>query len=154
MLPVLASPVLAAARITKGAPGETTVTLTIADNYSSSDARTGTITFYNDQTGEIAVVTVNQDGAPTSIGLLPVRVSGPKAGGNHIASVIAVSENNWTLVDAPSWVSVTPTSGGVGQTNIGVKYNTANPGAARTGLLRIENIVTSEIAICLITQEG
>lgn len=140
--------------VSEGAPGKTTVTLTIADNASGNGARTGTITFYNDQTEEIAVVTVNQDGAPTSIGLLPVRVSGPKAGGNHIASVIAVSENNWTLVDAPSWVSVTPTSGGVGQTNIGVKYNTANPGAARTGLLRIENIVTSEIAICLITQEG
>ena len=139
--------------VSEGANGTTTVTLTIGDN-TSNDARTGTIAFYNDQTEEIAVVTVNQDGAPTSIGLLPVRVSGPKAGGNHIASVIAVSENNWTLVDAPSWVSVTPTSGGAGQTNIGVKYNTANPGAARTGLLRIENIVTSEIAICLITQEG
>lgn len=139
--------------VSEGANGTTTVTLTIGDN-TSNDARTGTITFYNDQTEEIAVVTVNNDGAPTSIGLLPVRVSGPKAGGNRIASVIAVSENNWTLVDAPSWVSVTPTSGGVGQTNIGVKYNTANPGAARTGLLRIENIVTSEIAICLITQEG
>lgn len=139
--------------VSEGANGTTTVTLTIGVN-TSNDARTGTITFYNDQTEEVAVVTVNQDGAPTSIGLLPVRVSGPKAGGNHIASVIAVSENNWTLVDAPSWVSVTPTSGGVGQTNIGVKYNTANPGAARTGLLRIENIVTSEIAICLITQEG
>ena len=139
--------------VSEGANGTTTVTLTIGDN-TSNDARTGTITFYNDQTEEIAVVTVNQDGAPTSIGLLPVRVSGPKAGGSHIASVIAVSENNWTLVDAPSWVSVTPTSGGVGQTNIGVKYNTANPGAARTGLLRIENIVTSENAVCLITQEG
>lgn len=139
--------------VSEGANGTTTVTLTIGDN-TSNDARTGTITFYNDQTEEVAVVTVNQDGAPTSIGLLPVRVSGPKAGGNHIAFVIAVSENNWTLVDAPSWVSVTPTSGGVGQTNIGVKYNTANPGAARTGLLRIENTVTSENAVCLITQEG
>lgn len=140
--------------VSEGAPGETTITLTIGDNIEGSAARTGTITFYNDQTEDIAVVTVNQDGAPTSIGLLPVRVSGPKAGGNHIASVIAVSENNWTLVDAPSWVSVTPTSGVSGQTVVGVKYNTANPGAARTGLLRIENIVTSEIAICLITQEG
>lgn len=139
--------------VSEGANGTTTVTLTIGDN-TSNDARTGTITFYNDQTEEIAVVTVNQDGTPTSIGLLPVRVSGPKAGGNHIAFVIAVSENNWTLVDAPSWVSVTPTSGGVGQTNIGVKYNTANPGAARTGQLRIENMTTHEIAICLITQEG
>lgn len=141
--------------VTEGAPGETTVTLTITDNVSGNGARTGAITFYNDQTEEIAVVTVNQDGAPTSIGLLPVRVSGPKAGGNHIASVIAVSENNWTLVDAPSWVSVTPTSGGVGQTNIGVKYNTPNnTGVKRSGYLRLENTTTNEIAIAIIEQEG
>lgn len=139
--------------VSTGANGTTAVTLTIDDN-TSNDARTGTITFYNDLTGNTAVVTVNQGGAPTSIGLLPPRVSGPKAGGNRIASVMAVSENNWTLVDAPSWVSVTPTSGGVGQTVIGVKYNTANPGAARTGQLRIKNTVTGEIGICLITQEG
>ena len=139
--------------VTTGANGTTAVTFTIADNMSK-DARTGKITFRNDQTEDIAVVTVNQGGAPTSIGLLPPRVSGPKAGGNHIASVIAVSENNWTVASAPSWVSVTPTSGGVGQTNISVKYNTANPGAARTGQLRIENMTTREVAICLITQEG
>lgn len=139
--------------VSTGANGTTAVMLTIADNASNA-ARTGTITFYNDLTGNTAVVTVNQGGAPTSIGLLPPRVSGPKAGGNHIASVIAVSENNWTLVDAPSWVSITPTSGGVGQTATGVKYGMANPGAARTGILRIKNTVTSEIAICLITQEG
>lgn len=136
-----------------GPNGTTAVTLTIADN-TSNDARTGTITFYNDLTGNTAVVTVNQGGAPTSIGLLPPRVSGPKAGGNHIVSAMAVSENNWTLVDAPSWVSVTPTSGVSGQTAVGVKYNTANPGAARTGQLRIKNTVTNEIGICLITQEG
>lgn len=140
--------------VSEGANGTTTVTLTIGDNTSGNGARTGTITFYNDQTEEIAVVTVNQDGAPTSIGLLPPRVSGPKAGGNYIASVIAVSENNWTLVDAPSWVSVSPTSGTAGQRTVNVTFNTPNPGATRTGQLRIENIVTSEIAICLITQEG
>ena len=139
--------------VSTGANGTTAVTLTIADNTSNA-ARTGTITFYNDLTGNIAVVTANQGGAPSSIGLLPPRVSGPKAGGNHIASVVAVSENNWTIVGAPSWVSVTPTSGVSGQTAVGVKYNTPNPGAARTGQLRIKNTVTNEIGICLITQEG
>lgn len=139
--------------VSTGANGTTTVTLTIDDN-TSNDARTGTITFYNDLTGNTAVVTVNQGGAPTSIGLLPPRVSGPKAGGNYIASVIVISENNWTMSSAPSWVSATPTSGGVGQTIVGVKYNTANPGATRTGRLRIKNTVTNEIGICLITQEG
>lgn len=117
-------------------------------------ARTGIITFYNDLTGNIAVVTVNQTGAPASIKILPIGVTGPKAGGNQIVPVVATSENNWIMGSAPSWVSVTPTSGGVGQTAIGIKYDTANPGAARTGQLRIENMTTHEIAICLITQDG
>lgn len=140
--------------VTTGPNGTTAVTLTIADNDSSNDARTGTITFYNDQTEEIAVVTVNQAGAPTSIGLAPFRISGPKAGGNYIVPAVVVSGNNWTMSSAPSWVSVTPTSGEVGQTAVGVKYDTPNPGATRRGALRIKNTVTNEIAICLITQEG
>lgn len=133
--------------------GGITVTLTIADNTSSA-ARTGTIKFYNDQTDEIAVVTVNQVGAPTSISITPSRVSGPKAGRDYIVPAVATSENDWAMSSAPSWVSITPTSGEAGQTAIGVKYDTANPGAARTGQLRIKNTVTNEIAICLITQEG
>lgn len=139
--------------VSTGANGTTPVTLTIADN-TSNDARTGTITFYNDLTGNVAVVTINQGGAPTSIGLLPPRVSGPKAGGNYIVLVVATSENGWTMISAPSWVSVTPTSGDAGQTAMGVKYDTPNPGVARMGQLRIKNTVTNEIAICLITQEG
>lgn len=139
--------------LTEGAPGETTVTLTIGDNTSNA-ARTGTITFYNDQTEEIAVVTVNQTGAPTSISLAPLRVSGPKAGGNYIVPAVATSENNWTMVSAPSWVSVTPTSGEAEQTAVGVKYDTANPGAKRSGYLKIRNTTTNEIGICIIEQEG
>nr|DAZ42467.1 MAG TPA: hypothetical protein [Caudoviricetes sp.] len=139
--------------VSEGAPGETTVTLTIGDNTEGSAARTGTITFYNEQTEEIAVVTVNQDGTPTSIGLSPFRISGGKAGG-EIRPVICISGDSWTLVDAPSWVAVSPTQGTAGSGTINVTFNTANPGAARTGQLRIENTVTSEIAICSITQEG
>lgn len=139
--------------VSTGPNGTTAVTLTIDDN-TSNNARTGTITFYNDLTGNIAVVTVNQAGAPTSIGLAPLRISGPKAGTGSIVPAVAVSENDWTMGSAPSWVSVTPALGGPGQTAIGVKYDTPNPGAARTGELRIKNTVTNEIAICLITQEG
>ena len=137
----------------EGANGTTAITLTIADN-PSNDARTGTINFRNDLTREIATVTVNQAGEPTSIGLAPLRVSGPKAGGNYIVPAVVISENNWTVASAPSWVSVTPASGEAGQTAMGVKYDTPNPGAARTGQLRIKNTTTHEIAICLITQEG
>lgn len=138
-----------------GANGTTAVTLTIGDNLpAGASARTGTIKFRNDLTGEIATVTVNQGGTPTSIILAPLRISGPKAGGNYIVPAVAVSENNWTMSSAPSWVSITPTSGEVGETAIGIKYDTANPGAARTGQLRLENMTTHEIAICLITQKG
>ena len=138
-----------------GPNGTTAVTLTIADNLpAGASARTGTITFYNDLTRNVAVVTVNQGGAPTSIKILPSRVSGPKAGGNQIVPAVATSANSWTMGSAPSWVSITPTSGRAGQTAIAVKYDTANPGAARTGQLRLENTTTHEIAICLITQEG
>lgn len=138
--------------VTTGPNGTTAVTLTIGDN-TSNDARTGTITFYNDLTGNIVVVTINQAGAPTSIGLSPFRISGNKAGGG-VRSVMYQSVDSWTLVDAPSWVSVSPTSGASGSGLIKVTFNTANPGAARTGQLRIKNTVTNEIAICLITQEG
>lgn len=138
-----------------GRSGTTPVTLTIGDNLpAGAPARTGTIRFYDHIAQEFVTVTVNQGGAPTSIKILPSRVSGPKAGGNNIVPVAATSENNWTMGSAPSWVSVTPTSGRSGQTAVAVKYDTANPGAARTGQLRIEDMTTHEIAICLITQEG
>lgn len=138
-----------------GPNGTTAVTLTIEDNLpAGASARTGKITFYNDLTGNIAVVTVNQGGAPTSIKILPIRISGPKAGRNHIVTAAVTSANSWTMGSAPSWVSVMPTSGGAGQTAVAVTYDTANPGAARTGQLRLENMTTHEIAICLITQEG
>lgn len=136
-----------------GPNGTTAVTLTIDDN-TSNDARTGTITFYNDLTGNIAVVTVNQTGAPTSISLAPSRVSGPKKGATS-GPTICVSSNSWTMGSAPSWVFVAPTSGSSGSIVIGVGFDQPNnTGATRRGELRIKNTVTNEIAICLITQEG
>lgn len=141
--------------VLEGWSGTTAVTLTIGDNLpAGAPARTGTIRFYDHIAREFVTVTVNQGGAPASIKILPSRVSGPKAGGNQIVPVAATSENGWTMGSAPSWASVTPTLGGPGQTAIAVNYDTANPGAARTGQLRLENMTTHEIAICLITQEG
>lgn len=141
--------------VLEGWGGTTAVTLTIGDNLpAGAPARTGTIRFYDHIAREFVTVTVNQGGAPASINILPSRVSGPKAGGNQIVPAVAISENNWIMSSAPSWVSVTPTSGEAGQTAVGVKYDTANPGAARTGQLRVKNTTTHEIAICLITQEG
>ena len=139
--------------VSAGANGTTAVTLTIGDNDSSNAARTGTITFHNDQTEEIAVVTINQAGAPTSIGLTPFRISGSKAGGGVVA-VMYISNGAWVVDGAPSWVAVSPIPGTAGTGAINVTFNTPNQGAARTGQLRIKNTVTNEIAICLITQEG
>lgn len=141
--------------LTEGAPGETTVTLTIGDNVASgASARTGTITFYNDQTEEIAVVTVNQDGTPTSIGITPFRVLGLKTAGT-IRAVVVSSANNWVLDGAPGWVAISPTSGAAGAATITVTYNTANStGAKRSGYLKIVNTTTNEEALCIIEQEG
>ena len=139
--------------VSTGPNGTTAVMLTIGDNIEGGAARTGTITFYNDQTEEVAVVTINQDGAPTSIGLTPFRISGSKAGGEVVA-VVCISSGAWAVDGAPGWVTVSPTSGTAGAGAINVTFNTPNPAVARTGQLRTENTVTSEIAVCLITQEG
>lgn len=136
-----------------GANGTTAVTLTIADN-TSNDARTGTITFRNDVTGEIVVVTVNQGGVPTSISVTPTKVTGPKAGADS-APVICVSSNSWIVSSAPNWVFVAPMAGSSGSSVVGVGFDQPNnTGAKRSGQLRLENTTTHEIAICLITQEG
>lgn len=138
---------------TTGDNGTTAVTLTIADN-TGNTARTGTITFYNDLTEEISVVTVNQAGAPTSISSAPSRVSSSKAGGES-AFVTCISDNSWIVSSAPSWVFIVPTSGSAGSSTVGVGFYQPNKtGAKRSGQLRIENTTTHEIAICLITQEG
>lgn len=140
--------------VTTGVNGITAVTLTIANNMGNT-ARTGTITFRNDLTEEIAVVTVNQTGAPTSIGVYPFRMSEDKSGTGAVVPMRVSSDNNWIMGAAPSWVSVTPTSGGGGQTDIEVKYDTPNnTGAKRSGYLRLENMTTHEIAICIIEQLG
>lgn len=136
-----------------GPNGTTTVTLTIADN-TGNTARTGTITFYNDLTEEISVVTVNQAGAPTSIGLAPSRISGSKAVGDS-APVTCISGNSWIVSSAPSWVFIAPKAGSAGSSIVGVGFDQPNnTGAKRSEQLRIENTTTHEIAICLITQEG
>lgn len=135
-----------------GPDGTTNVTLTIEDN-TANEPRTGTVTFYNDLTGQTAVVTVNQDGTPTSIAIDPAKVTAPKTSGG-IKTVIYVSANNWTMSKKPSWVTVTPTSGAAGSGTISITYTANSTGVKRTGQLRIENTVTSEIAICIIEQEG
>lgn len=140
--------------VSTGADGTTAVMLTIAHNTGNA-ARTGTISFYNDQTEEIVVVTVNQAGKPTSITIEPSYVNAPKAASPSPKIAVVESQNDWVASGAPSWVETTPQSGESGQTAIGITFNsTNNAGGARTGQFRIENTTTHEIAICLIIQEG
>lgn len=138
--------------ITTGPDGTTNVTLTIGDNTTNAP-RTGTVTFRNDLTGQTAVATVNQGGRPTSIAIDPARVTAPKTSGG-VKTVICISENNWTMSEKPSWVTVTPTSSAAGGGTIGITYTANSTGVKRSGYLRIKNTVTSEIAICIIEQEG
>jgi len=137
-----------------GPDGTTNVTLTIEDNTANEPRTgTGTVTFYNDLTGQTAVVTVNQVGAPQTIGISPFRVTAPKTSGG-VKTVIYISGNNWTMSEKPSWVTVTPTSGAAGSGTISIKYTANSTGVKRSGYLRIKNTTTGDIAICIIEQEG
>lgn len=137
-----------------GADGTTNVVLTIDGNTETNDPRTGSITFYNELTEETAVVTVNQDGAPSDIGLRPSEVTGPASAGNVTKTLLIISTDNWIMDSGPSWVAITPTSGAPSQISIAIKYDTPNTGAARAGLLKIRNTTTGSIAVAIIRQEG
>ena len=135
-----------------GENGTTNVTLTIADN-TTSDPRTGTITFYNDSTGQIAVVTVNQGGKPTTITIEPAKVSAPKTSGT-VKQVVCGSTNGWAMIEKPSWVVVAPNNDAAGIVPIGITYTANSTGTKRSGYLRVTENITGGIAICIIEQEG
>lgn len=135
-----------------GPNGATNVTLGIADN-TTNDPRTGTITFYNQLTQQVAVVTVNQGGAPTGIAIDPARVTAPKTSGT-VKQVVCGSTNGWAMLEKPSWVAVAPNNGAAGLVPVSITYTANSTGTKRSGYLKVTENVTGEIAICLITQEG
>lgn len=133
-----------------GANGTTAVTLTIADNTSNNDARTGTITFYNDTTGNIAVVTVIQNRAPSTVGAQPYRLTNPKTEGSQ--NVTILSSGDWTVGSKPSFVAVAPQTGSAGPSQVVVEFQANDTGMIRQGTLLINS--GGQSAIVLITQEG
>lgn len=135
-----------------GPNGTINVTLTIGDN-TTTDARTGTITFYDQDTQQIAVVAVNQGGKPTSINIDPAKVTAPKTSGTF-RQVICGSINGWAVTEKPSWVAVAPNNDAGGLVPIGITYTANSTGTKRSGYLRVTENVTGEIAICIIEQEG
>lgn len=138
--------------VNAGTNGTTDVTLTIADNIGD-DPRTGAITFLNDSTGQAVVVTVNQAALPTKIALDPTKVTAPKTAG-VVERVIYGAGSSWTMVEKPSWVTVSPTSGEAGYGSIDITYTANSTGVKRSGYLKIQNTTANEIAICIIEQEG
>lgn len=135
-----------------GPNGTINVTLTIGDN-TTTDARTGTITFYDQDTQQITVVTVNQDGKPTSINIDPTKVTAPKTSGT-VRLVICGSTNGWAMTEKPSWVAVSPNNDAAGLVPVSITYTANSTGTKRSGYLKLQEIVTGEIAICIIEQEG
>lgn len=135
-----------------GPSGATNVTLTIANN-TETEQRTGSITFYNQLTQQVAVVTVNQGGKPTSINIGPTKVTAPKTSGT-VKQVVCGSTNGWTMTEKPSWVAVAPNNDAAGLVPIGITYTANSTGTKRSGYLRVTENVTGEIAICIIEQEG
>lgn len=135
-----------------GPNGTINVTLTIGDN-TTTDPRTGTITFCDQDTQQISVVTVNQDGKPTSINIDPTKVTAPKTSGT-VRQVICGSTNGWAMTEKPSWVAVSPSNYAAGLVPVSITYTANSTGAKRSGYLKVTENVTGEIGICLITQEG
>lgn len=135
-----------------GPSGLTNVTLTIADNIAD-EPRTGTITFYNDLTGQIAVVTVNQGGEPTSVRIEPSKVTAPKTSGT-VKQVVCGSENGWAMSEKPSWAVVAPNNDAAGIGAIDITYTANSTGVKRSGYLKVTENATGEIGICIIEQEG
>ena len=135
-----------------GPDGAKNVTLTIEDN-NTDTPRTGTITFSDVLTGQTAVVTVNQGGAPTSISIGPSRVTAPKTSGT-VKQISCGSANGWTLLEKPSWVAVSPNNDAAGLVRVSITYTANSTGTKRSGYLKVTENVTGEIAICIIEQEG
>nr|UWD73395.1 MAG: Protein of unknown function (DUF722) [Bacteriophage sp.] len=136
----------------EGPNGTTNVTLTIGNN-TTTDPRTGAITFYDQDTQQITVVTVNQDGRPTSINVDPTKVTASKASGTF-RQIFCGSTNGWAMTEKPSWVAVAPNNDAAGLVPIGITFTANNTGTKRSGYLKVTEIVTGEIAICIIEQEG
>ena len=65
-----------------------------------------------------------------------------------------ISQHDWVLGSSVPWVTTNPSSDVAGGSLVGVVFDTANPGAKRSGYLRLENATTHEIAIAIIEQEG
>lgn len=135
-----------------GPIGTTNVTLTIGAN-TTTDPRTGTITFYDQVVQQIAVVTVNQDGKPSSINIGPTKVTAPKTSGT-VRQVICGSTNGWTMLEKPSWVVVAPNNDAGGVVPVSITYTANRTGTKRNGYLKLQETVTGEIAICIIEQKG
>jgi hypothetical protein len=108
--------------------GSGTVSLEVRDNFTSS-ARLGTIT----AGGE--TFTIVQEGRGTSCGytLSPVFANYLVGGGSGSFSLTTSANCGWQAVSTQSWIVVTSTSVGLGNSTINYTVSANTTGATRTG---------------------
>lgn len=134
------------------AGGEVVVTLTIQDNEEQTDSRMGYITFRDNITGDIAVVNVFQQGAPSTIVALPFRLTYGRD--EETQDIMLISQNNWAIHYKPVWALVDPESGTPGGTSLLARVNENTTGATREDYVKIRDTVSGGITVVLLVQNG
>lgn len=139
------------ASVQGGGGGNKNVTFTVADNNADSP-RTLVIKLKNVLTSGLSSIDIRQDRRPTRVTIEPTRVTAPKASGT--VCVACGSVNGWTMIEKPSWVTVAPDNNAPGIEQADITHTANDTGTKRSGYLKIQEVGTGEIAICIIEQEG
>lgn len=85
---------------------------------------------------------------PNSLGFL--------ANGNYINTnqvTVSATEYGWSMTSKPDWVTVSPTSGGTGNTVLTISVS-ANSGGARNGMIILYQSTSGRTMAITIQQEG
>ncbi|MDR0433289.1 MAG: hypothetical protein LBH48_08325, partial [Bifidobacteriaceae bacterium] len=102
----------------------------IAVTQNDDQVRDGLVVFGSGNA--TATLTVLQSGPPMRV--IPASITLPPQGGSETFHVSLLAGNTWTLVSAPTWVTVSPTSGVGGEVSVSAQ---ANNGQARTGSIEL-----------------
>lgn len=132
--------------------GEVVVTLTIQDNDKSNDSRLGKIQFYDHITGTSVNVTVVQQGAPSTIGALPFRLTYGRD--EETQDVMLTAQNNWAVHYKPAWASVDSESGTPDDTSLLMTVEENTTGATREDYVKIRDTVSGDVTVVLLIQNG
>jgi hypothetical protein len=127
---------------TTGGAGSTVVSLSVPENPGPSE-RQGYVVFVSN--GQTATIDVNQGWTPREISVTPSTWA-PEAGGSTTTATVSLNYGSWTVQSKPSWVSVSPDSGGPDQ-RITLTAG-ANTGSAREGaIVFVSNDQTASVTV-------